>query len=409
MQLNNTEAMKTMRSGNRFTGAALIWLACAGPMASWAVDTDGDGLEDPFENALMQRFAPLVSLHPFDEYRPASVDWYLPRTVMRFEHNNCSDCPEGMAGWPTDGLLFRSHEKKDSLCVHNGILAYSWNTTPSPSDLTHFFLVIPHDADKETTRQGNLATAACYAHVRPAAQHPGMFDIQYWFFYPYNGDIPYVGHEGDWEHITVRVEPDAQTIHRVLFDAHDTLGHWYSADSSSQPGYILIDGRPLVYSAYHSHASYPSAGEWTVDIGTASSFVDATEDGGPVWDCRTNLVNVGEGYVPTPGCEWLQFTGRWGEIGPVGNGPYGPAFKGKWNAEDPEENISDHGWIVVAQSSPSPGDGSWEHPFHEFTAGAAAVPTGGTVWIFPGLYPAAGIYTKPMALQAVSGGVTLGQ
>ncbi|HNQ90501.1 MAG TPA: Vps62-related protein [Verrucomicrobiota bacterium] len=385
------------RSRTQLAVALLISLAFLAPDLP-AADADGDGLDDAAENELMRHFAPLVRLHPADEYRPASVAWYLQRVVMRFYHEApCSDCPEGIAGWSTAELLSKSHPTKDADCEHNySNIKSSWNTTPSPSDVTHFFLEIPHDANMPVTQRGALSSAVCYAHVRSAVRHPRMFDIQYWFFYPYNGAIPFAAHEGDWEHITVRVEEDRRTVHRVFYDAHNTGGRWFSEGE-----YSLENGRPVVYSAFHSHASYPGPGTWY-------NGADHTGDGGPVWDCLDQLVNLGEGNAPSPGCEWIWYTGRWGEYLPY-EGPEGPAFKAKWNAEYPEEDISDHAWVFVAQSSPAPGDGSWAHPFHEFTDGARAVPAGGTVWIFAGAYPAVGSYTKPMTLRSVAGEVLLGR
>lgn len=392
--------MNTKQSITRLVALTLLSLTCAAPNAR-AEDADGDGLDDAFENELMRRFAPVVRLHPIDEFRPASVEWYLQRVHMRFYHvAPCQDCPEeeeGILGWSSTELLTKAHPVKNDACKHNyDNMKHSKNTSPEPSDVTHFFLEIPHDDNWFTTPLGDLSAAVCYAHVRAAVRHPTMFDVQYWFFYPYNGAVPFKPHEGDWEHITVRIGPDGRTIHRIFYDAHNTNGQWFS------PGeFSLTNGRPVVYSAFHSHASYPAAGRWTT--GT-----DETQDGGPVWDCADRVVNMGEGAAPNPGCEWLWYTGRWGEYKPF-EGPEGPAFKAKWNLEDPEEDLSDDPWVFVAQSSPAPGDGSWAHPFHEFTAGVQAVPASGTVWIFPGTYSAVGAYTKPVTLRAISGGVVLGR
>jgi hypothetical protein len=58
------------------------------------------------------------------------------------------------------------------------------------------------------------------------------------------------------------------------------------------------------------------------------------------------------------------------------------------------------------------GDGSLSSPYKRLASGVSAIPPGGTVWISRGRYSAAGVYSKPMTLQArggASGPVVLGR
>ncbi len=48
------------------------------------------------------------------------------------------------------------------------------------------------------------------------------------------------------------------------------------------------------------------------------------------------------------------------------------------------------------------------YPFRTFQLGAALVPWGGTVWVQPGYYSAAGTYNRAMTVKAPLGAVTLG-
>src|SRR5690606_12007506 len=98
-------------------------------------------------------------------------------------------------------------------------------------------------------------------------------DIQYWFFYPYNDWVASVNHEADWEHITVVASGDG-TLRGVWYANHNG-GDWY------EPGEVPLtaEGRPVVYVADGSHASYPVAGTFNHGPG----FDDRTYDGGPVW------------------------------------------------------------------------------------------------------------------------------
>jgi hypothetical protein len=56
-------------------------------------DDDGDGIPEQLEDYLMTTFGPELRLPPddIDWTRPASVDWYLPKVRMRFDHPLCPD------------------------------------------------------------------------------------------------------------------------------------------------------------------------------------------------------------------------------------------------------------------------------------------------------------------------------
>lgn len=313
--------------------------ACPAPTAADrctdGTDVDGDGIADAWETTLMQRFAPVVRLYPSDEYRPSSAEWYLQRTHMRFHHSDCSDCQILNKGAVTTfNVTTQSHRNKSGWpwCSHSGSWQYSdLRTAPS-----RFFLQIPNDSAEMTTRLGAPSSNwTCYAHVRWA---PGssQYDIQYWLFYPYNGNSTAgVGaHEGDWEHVTVRVTNDGAAVSSMYFSAHDREGRWYSANQL-----LYASGRPVAYSAWHSHASYPWPQTWNRSFPLPADY---TADGGPAWDCLASQVNLGERGAALNGKAWLNFSGRWGEIGAFGgdcpldlcfSGPWSPALQSYWNGD----------------------------------------------------------------------------
>lgn len=98
------------------------------------------------------------------------------------------------------------------------------------------------------------------------SQSSGFVDIQYWNFYGLNGsqffrlggefvsnknfvwkDFAY--HEGDWEHVTVRVNDTFDKILGIFYAGHGG-GHWVTG------GQISYDkDHPIAYSACNSHAS----------------------------------------------------------------------------------------------------------------------------------------------------------
>ena len=188
---------------------------------------------------------------------------------------------------------------------------YNGNTlllsNPSPNDLVaHNVAGVYLKQRSSTTYTGNLDTAVCYAHViaLPPPGTPGFdsvpdgLDIQYWFFYAYNGKLGFIlpmnltgEHEGDWEHITVRLsnasDPGSRAIAGIFYAAHGAAeGSWLTDQASGTTPvsgkYVLLnETHPLVYAAWHSHASYEDTGlqgRWR----TAWMANDVTGDG-PQW------------------------------------------------------------------------------------------------------------------------------
>jgi len=223
----------------------------------------------------------------------------------------------------------------------SGISAEQTNFYLEQTDISGGDKLDPYRVD---TRQGPGESGwVCYVHVRPVSTgiHYGLCDIQYIFIYAYNGDLltgsADSAHEADMEHITIRIEKDMSTVHQIYYAAHNNEGRWYSPQvtGSTTDGYSrTADGRPIVYSALGSHASYPSAG---VKVRGMVLPADRTSEGGLEWDCLPDIVNLGEKSYPREGMEWLQYSGRWGEIGAVGytSGPYGPVYQDWW-LSDPD-------------------------------------------------------------------------
>lgn len=284
-------------------------------------DVDGDGLPDAAEDWIAERWAPELRLPPddVDWTRPASVDWYLPYVHMRFDHPRCLDHEVLPLGGVTQQNLSRqTHELAEGvgLCSHTGEVVSSGN------DETGFFLQPPDDAVHAGS--SNPADWRTYVHVKPSASHPGAVDIQYWFFFPYNDWVATVNHEADWEHITVVASGDG-TLRGVWYANHNG-GDWYEPEEVP----LTPEGRPVVYVADGSHASYPVVGTFNHGPG----FDDRTYDGGPVWRTWENWVNVGERGAVRNGQHFIEYGGRWGEVGETSftSGPQGPAFQDAWNA-----------------------------------------------------------------------------
>jgi hypothetical protein len=316
-----------MRTGRLFLLSTLTLAAC-GPLAeedeslgeradAVFTDADGDGLDDAVEDQLAATYAPEVRLAPnaIDWTRPANVDWYLARVHMRFDHAGCPDCQVIALGAPTqNNLSTQSHNTKNWYCGHTS------TTYASSQSHKEFFLQPPDDAVHNGASSSEWRV---YVHVKPSVVVSAGYDIQYWFFYPYNDFIASANHEADWEHITVSATSNGD-FHSVWYAQHSG-GIRYTASQIAWNG-----THPIVYSADGSHASYPAAGDWYL----APAVYDHTYTGGPTWQTWTNWVNVGEKSAPRSGQLFIKYGGRWGEVGELDDtsGPQGPSFQGSWNS-----------------------------------------------------------------------------
>ena len=118
---------------------------------------------------------------------------------------------------------------------------------------------------------GDMTRAKAYVHVIP--WNTFFTEIQFWFFYPFNGpgrvEICIIGicqdiqmetngrHYGDWEHISLRILNSTKELVAVYMSAHDK-GYWFG--SSAFGSGLAFDGdHPIVYSAFYSHAHYPTS------------------------------------------------------------------------------------------------------------------------------------------------------
>ncbi len=99
----------------------------------------------------------------------------------------------------------------------------------------------------------------------------GLVALQYWFFYPYNyyptivhadlmGGAPIAAdvantdlHQGDWEHVTVLVDPRTKQARWLYTARHSNEGEYLPWDS---PRLTFDEGHPIVQAAYGGHPTY---------------------------------------------------------------------------------------------------------------------------------------------------------
>lgn len=216
------------------------------------------------------------------------------------------------------------------------------------------YLDIPRSPRERDVRRGfrpvgGTVGAPCYVNARAAPDDPVAFDIQYWFFYAFNGrEGWHITHEGDWEHVTARVSnaPEPRLLSAYISAHGLDSGGWVKPApapgpvTSNNPDLRLSpSGNPVVYAALGSHACYPGPGAFS--RGRIKSS-DRTADGGPVWNTADDLVLVEVNGRRPPGEEdaypWLDYPGRWGAIRKLAwpfatSGPPGPSHQPSWLAE----------------------------------------------------------------------------
>jgi hypothetical protein len=288
-------------------------------------------LEPVFDvQATLRRFAPEVRLHPDDPHRPSSVSWYLDRTRLRRRRGLFQRDVDVIA----DGRL-----NPESLARASSV---------DLGDPTNLYLDILSGSNRRNTRRGfrpvaGLLSAPCYVNARSVeVRASAVFDLQYWFFYPYNGsEGRHVTHQGDWEHITVRVTNTGEPqLVSAYVSAHGlNNGGWALPGDYRSSLRVNSTGNPIIYSALGSHASYTSPG---IHKQTWPKAGDRTVDGGPIWNTGDDLVLVEmNGQRPTQdekSHQWLEFQGTWGVVRRfawpfASTGPIGPSHQSSWTGE----------------------------------------------------------------------------
>jgi hypothetical protein len=88
--------------------------------------------------------------------------------------------------------------------------------------------------------------------------------VTYWFFYPYNDGPGPQNHEGDFERITIEFDPNTGEPVEAIYSAHGNKHTkptpYGDLETYRDPATGEATGKPLVYVASGSHASYPTAG-----------------------------------------------------------------------------------------------------------------------------------------------------
>ncbi|MCA8974068.1 MAG: Vps62-related protein [Planctomycetes bacterium] len=265
------------------------------------------GSEPNLSVSEIRDFSPLVRIHPNETYNPMDPMQFI--RLSRFRHHRGWQSDQGYnkvsQSWVTTNSTAAAYYDIPVAFIDSyGLNGDGTNRRPrdSNSGSTWNVFLQPNGAPTgDATPTGSVP--AFYYYRRSGDLH----EIQYWWFSGYNDAAATFNHQGDWEHVTVHVRH--RQIEGVYFAAHN--GGTYHPRSQLR----FSGGRPVVYMARGSHASYSAPG--TYNYGT-----DQAADGGHQWDIRSSLQRLSSQ-------PWRNFAGAWGEVGTLSTttGPLGPWHK----------------------------------------------------------------------------------
>lgn len=277
-------------------------------------DADGDGLEDAREDALAERFAPIVFHGERETIFPTNVDRWLALADLYFVDEGAT--PQRVAARPLTQAQLLGH----TATVRG--MTVSSDGSRSRGKRSSFVLVnVDPQKDTAPLRPSDWVT---YVHSYPNTF--GGVSLQYWRAYVRN-DARVLGidfsHGGDWESIAVHLDRQEQPA-RVTY-----LDHAGIVDVTKV---VQWQGRhPLVWSEEGGHSSYADASHSR----STRWFRHETRTGGSVtkWDSSRvgdsgGLRNVGEKTLPRNDQAFIRYSGLWGSKGRLflTSGYWGPAF-----------------------------------------------------------------------------------
>lgn len=174
-----------------------------------------DDVPDSMKLQYIQQFAPYVYMNKDERYYPSTVEFSFPH-LTRFLNTD-------------DGNYWLQTKEK----------------LPEPSSILPYF-------------HGDLEHAKAYAFWVDKKLHK---EITYFFYFPYNRGKEFFNtiwgnHVGDWEHVTVRLGWNYSKGQWVLTPFEMYLSEHSKGDTRQWEKISKVNGKPVVYCAWGSHAMY---------------------------------------------------------------------------------------------------------------------------------------------------------
>jgi hypothetical protein len=271
---------------------------------------------------VVEALAPIVYLHPEERYLPTSADAFIALSELKWNHDG--GCPDERLA-PLAKIVPASLARRDGRYdARKAAPAYRRcgrsGRTYAPADFTR-----PLDDRNATGAEGFFMRYTGSASGVAAGPWPVDYEyvpgryVAYWLFYAQSQPVK-VGegviqrvvssrwldtlgtHQGDWEHVTIRLSGDEPV--EMAFYSHGSprVVPWSAVEKDA--------GRPVVYSAQGSHASYPAPSSERGErrcFRNLGCIVDPTGRGRR-WDTRLQLGDV-------RAKPWYGYGGAWGALG----------------------------------------------------------------------------------------------
>jgi hypothetical protein len=364
----------------RGKGWAVVAAVAALAMGVFAAGCSESGADDVAPVATEEpvgTFAPLISMHPDERWRPTNPIDFVARSTLRWIDSKCGDVriaagpnagtglPEGRSAPPPAGVPpldqaklainkpFYRHEAGEAPgCKGGKTFTTADYTRPfdperpagirpdqgfvlDPADLKRHGLAVVRDYRKSP----HISLVASY--VQRDERHDGQpaIRITYWLLFATHAPqgrspaIAALAHEGDWERVSVllRIADGKNRYTPVSVRYHKAGGSYDDVPWQSVTRYRIqpAEGRthPAVFAARGSHTPYPKPGSYPAsERGVA--FRDEARACPDCIEWRT-----WEMLLDAAGQSWYGYGGGWGDSrttrAPTALGP------SKWIPSDP--------------------------------------------------------------------------
>jgi hypothetical protein len=362
------------------------------------IDEDGNGIPEAVEAELAAKFCPQLNMHTVNRLMPQTTDISLNTGYYGRWTGNPSDPWDWIKPDPGETMK----DVIESFEFYYDIDFISFGSGDRHIDQHEYW---PQQYDKLVGEYGNPHV---YYNI---FKYGGKPVIQFWFFYPYNcwrND-----HEGDWEHINVRVSspnPTGALLEEVIYYFHEkrkSLPHDEVPLIDDTHPLVFVGGDPeyLFFSHETSGGSYWRTG-YFADVAPPGIDEEVYYDPNKVFPYGTfQKVWIGK-CTQNPNWWWLMFPGRWGRaavylteeipMNPwLDNGPSSPWHHECWEDYQHYEEYGPNDFGTITRG-PNP-------TTCNETPEAEAAPVGSSVATSSGL-PVISYYPSPITLAPEEGG-----